>query len=230
MSVLRPSGLPADEVVRDPDGTRPQAPIETPRAFADPTPRRARASTPPRGPARHGPEGQIALAAEPLPAPDDAAFGRLFDRFGDARVVLLGEASHGASETYRARAAITRWLVETRGFNVIALEADGCIGRGLDARARGRGRASARCVEPGWRWRNAEFDALVDWLAQHNRGRSPGGQTGVYGLDLYELTAAARAATERVARNDADMACLLRDRFGGPSPWNPPPRRCWSTA
>ena len=49
----------------------------------------------------------IRRAAEPLPDLDDPAFGAMFDRFGDARVVLLGEASHGTSEFYRARAAIS---------------------------------------------------------------------------------------------------------------------------
>jgi len=56
----------------------------------------------------------IAEAAEPLPELDDSAFGRLFDRFADCRVVLLGEASHGTSEFYRARAAITRRLIEEK--------------------------------------------------------------------------------------------------------------------
>ena len=78
-------------------------------------PRRARATDLP---------AQIAAAAEPLPSLDDESFGRAFDRFGDRRVVLLGEASHGTSEFYRARAAITRRLVEAHGFNIIAVEAD----------------------------------------------------------------------------------------------------------
>jgi erythromycin esterase-like protein len=63
--------------------------------------------------------------AEPLPSPDQQeAFGALFDRFGDARVVLLGEATHGTSEFYKARAAITRRLIEHHGFTVVAVEAD----------------------------------------------------------------------------------------------------------
>ena len=49
----------------------------------------------------------IRQAAEPLPEIDDPAFGQAFDRFAGARVVLLGEATHGTSEFYRARAAIT---------------------------------------------------------------------------------------------------------------------------
>ena len=68
--------------------------------------------------------GMIAAAAEPLPDFKDAAFGKMFDRFGDRRIVLLGEASHGTSEFYRARAAITRRLIEAHGFTIVAVEAD----------------------------------------------------------------------------------------------------------
>ena len=64
-------------------------------------------------------------AAEDLPAPEHAdAFGEPFERFGDATVVLLGEASHGTSEFYRARAAISRHLIRNCGFNIIAVESD----------------------------------------------------------------------------------------------------------
>jgi hypothetical protein len=66
----------------------------------------------------------IADAAEPLPSSDDPAFGAMFDRFADRRVVLLGEASHGTSEFYQARAAITRRLIEAHGFDIVAVEAD----------------------------------------------------------------------------------------------------------
>src|SRR4051812_8786583 len=80
----------------------------------------------------------IAGAAEPLPEIDDPAFGSCFERFGNARAVLLGEASHGTSEFYRARAAITRWLIEHRGFNIVALEADWPDARAFDAHVRHR--------------------------------------------------------------------------------------------
>ena len=66
----------------------------------------------------------IAELAEPLPDLADATFGALFDRLGERRVVLLGEASHGTSEFYRARAAITKRLVEEHGFTILAFEAD----------------------------------------------------------------------------------------------------------
>lgn len=64
-------------------------------------------------------------SAEKLPPPERSTeFGALFDRFGDARVVLLGEATHGTSEFYRARAAITQQLIAAHGFTIVAVEAD----------------------------------------------------------------------------------------------------------
>jgi erythromycin esterase-like protein len=72
-----------------------------------------------------GQEGRIAAMiardAEPLPDIDDPAFGRMFDRFAGARLVLMGEASHCTSELYRARAAITRRLIAEHGFNMVAV-------------------------------------------------------------------------------------------------------------
>src|SRR5689334_15326384 len=65
----------------------------------------------------------IAVAAEPLPPETEAGrFGAFFDRFADTRVVLLGEATHGTAEFYRARAAITRRLIERHGFRIVAVE------------------------------------------------------------------------------------------------------------
>lgn len=69
---------------------------------------------------------------------DGPAFGALFDRFGDCRVVLLGEASHGTAEFYRARAAITRRLIERHGFNIVAVEADWPDAAVIDRRVRGK--------------------------------------------------------------------------------------------
>src|SRR5437868_5238705 len=66
---------------------------------------------------------QIRAVAEPLPEVGDTRFAEAFGRFAEAKVVLLGEASHGTSEFYRARAAITQRLVERHGFNIVALEA-----------------------------------------------------------------------------------------------------------
>jgi erythromycin esterase-like protein len=168
-----------------------------------------------------GVSGQIAAAAEPLPAFDDPAFGRLFDRFGDARIVMLGESTHGTSEFYQARAAITRWLVEKRGFNIVALEADWPDARVLDARVRGlkppAGKPFGRF--PGWMWKNREFDAFLGWMAQHNRTRSRSEQASIYGLDLYNLAGSMRAVVDYLDRVDPEAAKVARERYGCLNPW-----------
>src|SRR5215213_4818604 len=114
----------------------------------------------------------VRAAAEPLPDPGDSAFGQIFDRFADARVVLLGEASHGTSEFYRARAAITRRLVEQHGFSIVAVEADWPDAAVVDRYVRHRP-AKARTEPPfqrfpTWMWRNVEIAALIEWMREHN--------------------------------------------------------------
>ena len=160
----------------------------------------------------------IAQAAEPLPEIDDPAFGAMFDRFGDARVVLLGEASHGTSEFYRARAAITRRLVERHGFTIVAVEADWPDAATIDRYVRHReprdGEQAAFERFPTWMWRNVEVDAFVRWLRGHNAQRPYERMCGFYGLDLYNLSASMRAVIDFLER--AGPRCC---------PHRPPPLR-----
>src|SRR5215203_2671988 len=106
---------------------------------------------------------------ENLPPPEhDSAFGAFFDRFGDARIVLLGEATHGTSEFYRARAAITRRLICRHGFNIVAVEADWPDAARIDRYVRQLSpepsEAQAFARFPTWMWRNVEVREFVDWL------------------------------------------------------------------
>lgn len=55
-------------------------------------------------------------AAQRLPAIEDKNFASAFDTFGNHRVVLIGDGSHGTSEFYRARCAISKRLIETHNF------------------------------------------------------------------------------------------------------------------
>jgi protein-L-isoaspartate(D-aspartate) O-methyltransferase len=165
----------------------------------------------------------IADAAEPLPDIEDPAFAALFDRFADARVVLLGEASHGTSEFYRARAAITRRLIERHGFNIVALEADWPDAATLDRIVRhrvpreGEERAFARF--PTWMWRNREFDQFVRWLHGHNQGRARTDMAGLFGLDLYNLNASMRAVVDYLEEKDPELADEARKRYECLSPY-----------
>src|SRR3981081_2693745 len=131
-------------------------------------------------------------SAEPLPQFDDPAFGPLFDRFADARVVLLGEATHGTSEFYRARASITRRLIEQHGFTIVAVEADwpdaaagGRCVRDLPAR---KGETPFRRF-PSWMWRNTDVAAFAQWMRSHNASQPAERRAAFYGLDIYNMAA-----------------------------------------
>ena len=166
-------------------------------------------------------------AAEPLPAIDDEAFGAFFDRFGSARVILLGEASHGTSEFYRARAAITRRLIERHGFNIVAVEADwpdaASVDRYVRHRPRREGEEAAFERFPTWMWRNAEVDEFIRWLRGWNEERGREAMTGFYGLDLYNLSGSIRAVIDFLDEADPEAAAAARERYGCLKPWSHDP-------
>lgn len=171
----------------------------------------------------------IAAAAEPLPDIGDPAFGRMFDRFAACRVILLGEASHGTSEFYRARAAITRRLIEAHGFTIVAAEADWPDAASFNRHVRGRppaeGAESAFRRFPTWMWRNAEVQAFLDWLKGWNAAQPPERQAGFYGLDLYSLSASMRAVIDYLERVDPEAAAVARKRYGCLMPWGGAPQQ-----
>jgi erythromycin esterase-like protein len=167
----------------------------------------------------------VSEAAEPLPdLKDPAAFGALIDRFAQARVVLLGEASHGTSEFYRARAAITRRLVETHGFTIVAVEADWPDAAAIDRYVRHRP-ALAKAEPPfqrfpTWMWRNIEVDELIAWMHRHNAALSdPKGQASFYGLDLYNLNGSIQAVIDYLDKTDPEAARIARERYGCLTRW-----------
>ena len=172
---------------------------------------------------------RIRAAAEPLPEIADPVFAEAFDRFGDARIVLLGEASHGTSEFYRARAAVTRRLIERHGFNIVAVEADwpdaANVDRFVRHRPRREGEEAAFRRFPTWMWRNREVDDFVRWLRAHNEGREAAAMTGFYGLDLYNLSGSIRAVIDHLDDVDPDAARVARERYGCLLPWSRDPAR-----
>ncbi|NGX16594.1 protein-L-isoaspartate(D-aspartate) O-methyltransferase [Wenzhouxiangella sp. XN24] len=170
----------------------------------------------------------IAESAEPLPEFDDPAFGALFDRFADSRVVLLGEASHGTSEFYRARAAITKRLVTEHGFDIIAVEADWPDAAAVDRHVRHRpfrpGTEAPFQRFPTWMWRNTDVEDLVEWLRKHNAG-IPGlsARTGFYGLDIYNMNGSIQAVLAYLDEVDPEAAAVARERYGCLTPWQKDP-------
>ncbi|WP_262030242.1 erythromycin esterase family protein [Microvirga sp. Mcv34] len=167
---------------------------------------------------------------EVLPALDDGeAFGAMFDRFSDAKVVLLGEATHGTSEFYRARAAITKRLIEQHGFSIVAVEADWPDAARIDAYVRHRQAAdeddSAFQRFPTWMWRNEEVYDFVNWLRDFNKERAEDERAEFRGLDVYSLNSSIRSVLDYLDKVDPEEAREARGRYGCLSPWQSDPAR-----
>jgi erythromycin esterase-like protein len=152
-------------------------------------------------------------------APSD--FDPLLERVGDARVVLLGEASHGTHEFYRARAELTRRLITEKGFGLIAIEADWPDAYRVNRWVRGMGgdrdaEEALRGFErfPTWMWRNSDVLDFAGWLRDHNDNlAAEATRVGFYGLDLYSLHRSMRAVVEYLEQVDPELARRARARY-----------------
>jgi len=123
-------------------------------------------------------------------------YAPLLDLADDSQFVLLGEATHGTHEFYRARAEMTKRLIRERGFNAIAVEADWPDAYRINRFIRNLS-ADEEAFEalddfkrfPTWMWRNADILDLIGWLREQNRHllRDEGRQVAWFGLDLYSL-------------------------------------------
>uniref|UniRef100_A0A914E125 Erythromycin esterase n=1 Tax=Acrobeloides nanus TaxID=290746 RepID=A0A914E125_9BILA len=159
----------------------------------------------------------ISAAAEPLPDFNSSDFGKFFDRFGNRRVVLLGEASHGTSDFYRARAEITKRLIQEHGFNIVAAEADWPDMSAVDRYIRHH---SARVGAeppfqrfPTWMWRNTDFADLVTWMREYNINHVPEKRVGIYGLDMYSMRESMAIVLEYLDNVDPQAAAEARERY-----------------
>jgi erythromycin esterase-like protein len=138
----------------------------------------------------------------------------LADLVGDARFVLLGEATHGTHEFYAVRAELTRRLIAEHGFAGIAVEADWPAADRVDRYIRRAGAdpgpeaalAGFRRF-PSWLWRNREVAELVAWLRDHGRG------AGFHGLDLYSLRESMSAVVDYLDAVDPPAADRARRRY-----------------
>ena len=167
-------------------------------------------------------------ACEPLPPLSHTeAFGAAFDRFGGARVVLIGEATHGSSEFYHARAAITRRLIEKHGFTIVAVEADwpdaDRIDRHLRWRLHGGYDEDSFARFPTWMWRNEEVAGFVDWLRAYNQDLPMDRRAEFRGLDVYSLRSSIAAVLSYLDRVDPEAATVARRRYGCLTPWQADP-------
>lgn len=159
---------------------------------------------------------------------DRVDLGALMNRIGDARVVCLGEASHGTGEFYAMRARITRELIDRKGFTIVAIEADWPEAQRLDGFVRGTNvkphPEQAFDRFPTWMWANRQVMAFVDWLAERNRSvPDPSRKAGIFGLDIYSLNRSIEAVLRYLDDVDPEAAATARHRYACLEPWQQDP-------
>jgi erythromycin esterase-like protein len=158
-------------------------------------------------------------AAHPITGNADD-YDLLLELIGDARVVLLGEASHGTHEFYHERARITRRLIAEEGFAAVAVEADWPDAYRVNRWVRGRSddQDAVRALGdferfPRWMWRNRDVLQFVDWLHRHNQEQPEDRRAGFYGLDLYSLFASMQEVISFLEKVDPEAAARARYRY-----------------
>jgi len=156
---------------------------------------------------------------------DHVNLDNLLQRIGDSRLVLLGEASHGTAEFYEMRARITQELIEKKGFNIIAVEADWPDAAHIDHYIHGSSpdpllESKPFSRFPTWMWANHSILEFIHWLKAHNEKMdSPAEKAGFYGLDLYSMYSSMEVVLNYLEKVDPETAEVARLRYGCLMPW-----------
>ena len=130
-----------------------------------------------------------------LPYKTNEDLTAVIDAIGDAKIVLLGEASHGTSEFYTVRAELSKRLIEEKGFTIIAVEGDWPSTQHINRFIKGYDEATADVRDvlkafkrwPTWMWANEEIAEFLTWLKTHNERKEVKEKVGFYGIDVYSL-------------------------------------------
>ncbi len=144
----------------------------------------------------------------------------LLSRIGEAKVVLLGEASHGTSEFYLARQEITKALIEKKGFNFVSVEADWSDAEQINSYVRNK-HSQIDLLPfsrfPQWMWKNREVLEFVEWLKKYNTKHK--NKVGFYGLDLYGMEHSIRMVINYLEHKDTNLARLAKTRYACMRPY-----------
>src|SRR2546429_374241 len=148
-------------------------------------------------------------------------YNALLTLIGNARFVLIGEASHGTHEFYRERAQITKRLIEEKGFSAVAVEADWPDAYRINRYVRGAS-SDAEAIDalgdfkrfPTWMWRNADVLDFVGWLRAHDdAATTESAKAGFYGLDLYSLNSSIEEVLGYLTKVDPQAGRRARERY-----------------
>jgi erythromycin esterase len=157
--------------------------------------------------------------SHPLQNPAD--LDPLIDEIGNAKIVLLGEASHGTHEFYTWRTMISKRLIEEKDFRFIAVEGDWPDCYLVNRYIKGYsdpGNSASEVLKnftrwPTWMWGNWEIAALTEWLHSYNHDLSKIKKIGFFGLDVYSLWESMEAIMKYLSKKDKAALKTAEEAF-----------------
>ncbi|MBG6109907.1 erythromycin esterase-like protein [Flavobacterium sp. CG_9.10] len=152
----------------------------------------------------------------------------LIDLIGDAKYVLLGEASHGTHEYYTWRAKITQRLIQEKGFSFVGVEGDWPDCYRLNRFAKGYTNSGTDIYNvlnefkrwPTWMWANWEIAAFIDWLKAYNVDLPADKRIGFYGLDVYSFRESMNSIVQYLEKNDPKALAIAKAAMECFEPYN----------
>ena len=146
-----------------------------------------------------------------LPVDDLAILG---DITANAKIVGLGEPTHGQKEINQLRDRMTRYLIEHQGFRVVAMEDSAIQCRRVnDAIVHGIGTPeTALAMQNFWTWRTKEVLAMIEWLHDWNQSH-PEDLVRFIGVDIQDLETPAVELAGALVRLGMEPSHPYQDRL-----------------
>lgn len=156
----------------------------------------------------------IALHPEPLLTTDSEL--SFLDEIGDAKLIGLGEATHGTKEFFQMKHRIFQYLVEQHGFKAFLFEMDLAEALLFNdwVQHRMEGDLEQMMIEHMlfWTWRTVEVKDLLTWIREYNGGKEEVEMISFYGVDNQSDFYNRNALIELVEEVDKELAAQLKSR------------------
>jgi erythromycin esterase-like protein len=147
-------------------------------------------------------------------------FDKVMHHIADAAVILMGEATHGTHEFYKARIEITKRLIMERQCTTIAIEGDFPDVYRVNRYITHRGDDTSAMQALGdfkrfplWMWRNEEMLSFVQWLYDYNKSQPDALRVTIYGLDMYSLYTSISCIIKTLHTINPEVAAQAQKRY-----------------
>ncbi len=157
--------------------------------------------------------------ALPLTEGDLSGYDPLLNMIGKARIVMIGDGSHGTHEFYRERGLITKRLIEEKGFTFVGIEGPWPDVLRLNQFVQGGDGTAIEALKifdryPTWMWGNLDMQHFLEWLRRYNDALPAGApKVSFYGLDVQSMFPAIDQVLAYLDQVEPVLARLVRAQY-----------------